>query len=43
MIHRFLLFFLEEIEMAVKEKDKEKMETLFTDWVGLKNYVWFKI
>lgn len=42
-IHRFLLFFLEEIESAIKEKNGEKMEMLFTDWLGLKNYVWSKI
>lgn len=43
IIHRFLLFFLEEIESAIKEKNERKMEMLFTDWLGLKNYVWSKI
>ena len=43
IIHRFLLFFLEEIESAIKEKNGEKMEMLFTDWLGLKNYVWSQI
>ena len=43
IIHRFLLFFLQEIESAIKEKNEEKMEMLFTDWLGLKNYVWSKI
>lgn len=41
-IERFMLFFANEIEMAINNRDDQQMEELFDEWLMWEDYIWYK-
>ncbi len=41
-IERFMLFFANEIEMAINNRDDQQMEKLFDEWLMWEDYIWYK-
>lgn len=41
-MERFMLFFANEIEMAIKNRDAELLDELGEDWWNLSDYIWYK-
>ena len=41
-IERFMLFFANEIEMAINNRDDLQMEKLFDEWFMWEDYIWYK-